>query len=135
MTYNIHIRRFLTLTRLGAGEGLMKHAWEWLFQRWDRSNCLFGNVAIIGCIFFQCLDGILTYAVIKIWGLGVEVNPLIVWFMSIMGVGLGLVVTRIWAIGIGLLFYRLGFHNVVALAAGYYLIIVALPWGLRFITT
>ncbi len=114
--------------------GYAKRAWEWLFKIWDKRNCLFGKITITTFVVAQCLDGIFTYVGVRAWGLGMEVNPLLVWFMSVIGVGIGLIAVKIVAVVLGTIIYRSGRHNIVAVLATIYLVVAVLPWAYLFLT-
>lgn len=100
---------------------------RWLFQRWDRSNCLFGNIAIALFVIVQCLDAVFTYILITN-GVAFEGNPLVSWVMSLIGVGLALVVVKIIGIGLGIIIYRLAAHRMLIVVSVIYLIILMPTW-------
>ena len=47
-----------------------------LTKRWERPS-RFGDVAVVGFLIVQALDGVFTYLGVSIWGVHVEANPLI----------------------------------------------------------
>src|SRR3989344_177902 len=101
----------------------MRHMWVW--RKSDTSG-LFGNVAILMFVLVQCLDGILTYVAVMTWGIALETNPVASSFMSVMGVGLGLVVAKLVGVALGAILYWRGAHNAVAMLAAFSFIFVAL---------
>jgi hypothetical protein len=76
----------------------------------------------------QACDGVLTYVGVRLYGLGMEANPVLIWLMGAMGQGLALATAKgsAGAIGIGL--HLAGVHRVVAGLAAFYLIVAILPW-------
>ena len=111
----------------------MGYVREWLFRIWDKSNCLFGNIAITAFVVVQCLDGIFTYIGVN-RGLAPEGNPLARRLMSIVGVGLGVIVFKVVAVGLGSLLYLWGRYNVLATLTAFYVIFILSPWVYLFLT-
>jgi len=58
--------------RLAAGTDVRR-----LYRAWDTPDSLFGDVAVVGFLLVQVLDGMFTYLGVTIWGLHIEANPLI----------------------------------------------------------
>ena len=100
---------------------------RWLFQRWDKSNCLFGNIVVASFVMTQCLDGVFTYVMITD-GVAVEKNPLVNWMMSVMGIELALVAAKTIGIGSGILLYRLAAHRMLLALTVIYLVILMPVW-------
>ena len=46
-----------------------------LYRRWDTPRSTFGDLMVVVFLVVQCLDGVLTYLGVSIWGPGVEANP------------------------------------------------------------
>ncbi|MBM3772265.1 MAG: hypothetical protein FJW27_13485 [Acidimicrobiia bacterium] len=69
----------------------------------------FGNLAVIGFLLVQYLDGFYTYAGFHIWGLGIEANPLIRGAVGVVGPGIGLATGKLVAIGFGMLPHLRGY--------------------------
>lgn len=88
----------------------------------------FGNLAVIGFMLVQYLDGFYTYAGFGIWGLNIEANPLIRGAVGLVGPGTGLAAAKLVAIGFGMMLHLRGIHLAVAALTGIYLILSVLPW-------
>jgi hypothetical protein len=101
---------------------------------WMRQG-VFGNIVIVTFLLMQFLDGIFTYIGVTTWGLSVEFNPILVWAMSVVGVGLGLIAVKLVAIGFGGFLYWHGRHKTVALLAIIFLIFGVALWAYLFLTT
>ena len=95
---------------------------------------LFGKVAIVMFVLAQCADGILTYKGVSTWGVDVEANLLVVWVMSLAGIGPGFAIVKIAAIIFGVIIYGHGFCNVLATLTVVYLVFAILPWIYLFLT-
>ena len=105
-----------------------------LYKRWDASQCLFGDIAVLGFLIVQCLDGAFTYLGVKIWGPGIEANPLVNSAVAVAGLGLGLAVAKLVAMGFGILLHLCRAHNLVALLTALYIAAAIIPWTALFLT-
>jgi hypothetical protein len=104
-----------------------------LSKRWNEPNSLFGDIAVIGFVLAQCLDGVFTYLGIGIWGPTIEMNPLVSSAMSAAGVAAGLGGAKAVAIAFGMVLHLRRVHNVVALLTVIYFTIAVLPWTALFL--
>jgi hypothetical protein len=94
----------------------------------------FGDLAVIGFMVVQALDGILTYLGVHIWGTSVEANPLISSAVSFAGVGFGLASAKLIAVGLGMILHLRRVHIVVALLTAFYIAAAIIPWTLMFLS-
>lgn len=95
---------------------------------WVRSDT-FGKIAISIFIVMQILDGCLTYAGVT-QGLDTEANPLISWLMSVAGVGLGLSVSKVAAMGLGIWLYKSGAYILLlAFLSVMGFLLAVFPWA------
>lgn len=94
----------------------------------DTSEQWFGNLAVIGFLLVQYLDGFYTYAGFAIWGLNIEANPLIRGAVGVVGPGAGLALAKLVAIGFGMMLHLRGVHLAVAVLTGVYVVLSILPW-------
>ena len=95
---------------------------------WRTTHERFGNLAVIGFMLVQYLDGFYTYAGLSIWGLNIEANPLIRGTVGLVGPGTGLAVAKLVAIGFGMLLHLRGVHSAVAILTGVYVVLSIVPW-------
>lgn len=104
-------------------------------SRSSNTPSFFGDIVIVVFVLVQCLDGILTFIGLKVWGeFVVEANPFVGWLISTMRIYLGLATAKLVAIGCGVLLYWYGLHNVIALLTFLYLVFAVLPWMHFFLT-
>lgn len=93
----------------------------------------FGNISILGFIFFQALDGVCTY-----WGVYLnyapEGNPLVAFVISVMGLGLGLMIVKVLAVGSGIFLHLNGYHCVVAVLTLIGVVFAIVPWIILFVS-
>ncbi|MFN7917421.1 MAG: hypothetical protein U0Q55_18895 [Vicinamibacterales bacterium] len=105
-----------------------------LAHRLDWPHGLFGDVAMLLFVIVQGLDGALTYLGVHIWGLSIEANPLVSTAVTVAGVGAGLALTKLFAVGLGVILHLRRIHLVVALLSLFYLAVAILPWTVLFLT-
>jgi uncharacterized membrane protein len=86
------------------------------------------NVVVILFLVAQACDGVLTYVGVRLYGLGMEANPLLAWLMGILGQGLALATAKTGAGAVGIGMHLAGVHRVLAALAVFYLIVAILPW-------
>jgi hypothetical protein len=116
------------VTRLAAGTDVRR-----LYQAWDTPDSLFGDVAVVGFLLVQVLDGIFTYLGVTIWGLHIEANPIISSAVEYAGLGHAVVGAKLAAILFGILLHVRRVHSLVALLTAFYLVVAILPWALLFL--
>ena len=86
----------------------------------------FGNTVIILFLVAQVLDAALTYLGLTI-GLS-EGNPLVAYAFHHAGVGPGLTIAKLVAVGCSMGLHLLGLHRVLAMLTVMYLSLAILPW-------
>src|SRR5215216_3901942 len=57
-----------------------------MFKRWEAPRSRFGDFVVVSFLVVQYLDGVFTYLGMKIWGPGIEANPLISSAITVAGV-------------------------------------------------
>jgi hypothetical protein len=105
-----------------------------LYKRWDTPRCRFGDLAMLCFLVVQCLDGVMTYLGIVIWGPGIEANPIVSSAVAFAGVGTGLTVTKLVAVCCGIALHLSRVHNLVAFLTAVYIAIAIVPWTAMFLT-
>jgi hypothetical protein len=94
---------------------------------------MFGDLAVVGFLLVQSLDGIFTYLGVSLWGPGVEANPIIASAMALAGPASGLAGAKLMAISFGIALHLRRVHNLVALLTLIYVAIAILPWTAMFL--
>lgn len=100
----------------------------------ERRHSTFGNLAVLGFVAVQYLDGALTYIGLHTWGLSIEANPLVSSAVAFAGVGAGLAATKLVAIGLGMALHLRRVHGIVAFLTVLYVAVAILPWTVLFVT-
>jgi hypothetical protein len=106
---------------------------ECLYKQWDHRHSTFGNVAFVGFLLAQTLDGVFTYLGVSLWGPRVEANPLIGSLMTVVGPASGLAGAKLMAIGFGMALHLRRVHNLVAFLTIVYVAVAILPWTAVFL--
>ena len=106
---------------------------EYLSKRWDAPRSAFGDLVVVSFLIVQCLDGVLTYLGVSIWGPSIEANPLISSAIAVAGPIPGLAGAKLVAIALGIILHLRRVHNVVALLTLIYLTVAILPWTALFL--
>jgi hypothetical protein len=106
----------------------------YLWKRCDARQSRFGDAVVLGFLLVQCLDGVLTYLGVSIWGRGIEANPLVSLAITAGGLGIGLAAAKLVAIGFGIVLHLCRVHNLVALLTAIYVAAAILPWTALFLT-
>ena len=104
-----------------------------LYRRWDTKRSVFGDIVVLAFVIAQGLDGVFTYLGVSLWGLGAEGNPLVTSAMVVAGLGPGLVVVKLFAIGLGIALHLCRVHNLVALLTLAYIAGALVPWMAMFL--
>ena len=107
---------------------------ERLYRRWDDQHSLFGDLVVIGFLCVQVLDGVFTYLGVRLWGPGIEANPIVSSAVSLAGLGTGLAAVKLTAIGFGMMLHLRRVHNLVALLTAIYVAVAILPWTAVFLS-
>src|SRR5262245_36674397 len=103
-------------------------------QRLTDSDPRFGDLAVVGFLLVQALDGALTYLGLHTWGPSIEANPVVSSAMSYAGVAGGLAAAKLIAMGFGVLLHLRGVHRTIAFLTAFYVAVAIVPWTLLFLT-
>ena len=102
-------------------------------KRWEEPRSLFGDLMVVSFFVVQYLDGVFTYLGVRIWGPGIEANPIVGSAMTAAGLAVGLGGAKALAIGFGILLHLRGVHKLVALLTAIYFTVAILPWTALFL--
>ena len=80
----------------------------------------------------QLLDGAFSYVGIRQFGITVEQNALLVFYIEAFGLAATLIAAKFLACGCGLVLHLASRHRAIAIAAGAYLGLAIVPWLLVF---
>jgi uncharacterized protein DUF5658 len=94
----------------------------------------FGNLAVVGFILVQILDGSFTYLGVRLWGPAIEANPVVSSAVALAGLGAGLAGVKLVAIAFGMILHLRRVHNLVAFLTAVYFAVAILPWTAIFLS-
>ena len=83
---------------------------------------------LIAFVFAQLCDGVLTYIGVHAFGLDIEANPIVWWYIDTLGAGAALVAAKSLAIGCAVLLYRFALYRTIAALTAMYLALAVHPW-------
>jgi hypothetical protein len=88
----------------------------------------FGDIVFLLFAIVQIADGWMTYQGIRVYGPGIEANPLIVWYASAFGAGAALTGAKTVAVMCGVILHLLARHVAIAFLTITYVIAALWPW-------
>lgn len=80
-------------------------------------------------IVAQVLDGALTYVGVSLYGVQIEANPVLTWYMVAIGPAAALVGAKAFAVGCGYVLHQRSRHRVLGLLTIVYLLATVTPWS------
>ena len=83
-------------------------------------------------LLMQVFDGVLTYTAVAVLGVVNEGNLLLATAMHVAGAGPALFGAKTIAAGCGLILYARGFHGILGLLTGLYMVGAIAPWLMVF---
>ncbi len=88
----------------------------------------FGNAVWIAFVATQAADGVLTYLGMHTFGAGSEGNPIVAWYMSLLGAGSALLGAKGLSVACAAFLHLQGRHLLVAVLTGLCLSAAVGPW-------
>lgn len=98
------------------------------YKYWDQPSRRVGDAVVLAFLIVQGLDGAFTYLGLRIWGTGIEGNPLVSSAVAFAGLGLGIAGAKLVAVSFGILLHMRRVHDVVAMLTLVYVTMAILPW-------
>jgi hypothetical protein len=94
----------------------------------EAPRSLFGAAILIAFVIAQLCDGVLTYIGVHTFGLDIEANPIVGWYIGALGVGIALVAAKTLAIACALLLYRFALYRTIGALTVIYFTMAVHPW-------
>jgi arginine exporter protein ArgO len=88
----------------------------------------FGTGMMIAFIVAQLCDGVLTYVGVRTFGLAIEANPIISWYIETLGVATALMGAKGLAIACATLLYQLAHYRTICALTVMYFTVAIHPW-------
>jgi hypothetical protein len=89
---------------------------------------LIGDATLIAFVAVQLMDGTLTYIGVQVFGVPVEANPIVLWYIEAFGAAQGLLLTKCLAVGCAMILHQTARHRTLALLTFVYLGGAVVPW-------
>lgn len=89
---------------------------------------LFGDAVLLAFLGAQLCDGAFTYVGVHAFGLGVEANPIVGWYISVLGVGSALIATKGVAVACAVVLHIFARHRVIGVLTILYFAMAVRPW-------
>jgi arginine exporter protein ArgO len=83
---------------------------------------------LITFVVAQLCDGVLTYIGICTFGLDIEANPIVSWYIRALGAGMALLGAKGLAIACAVLLYRFAHYRTIAALTVMYFTMAVHPW-------
>jgi hypothetical protein len=92
----------------------------------------FGRVAFVLFTLSQLCDGLFTYNGIRLFGAGIEANPLVGWYVASFGPGPAIIGAKTFAVACGAALHITASYRTVAVLTLVYLAGAIWPWAMVF---
>jgi uncharacterized membrane protein len=89
---------------------------------------LFGDAVLLAFLGAQFFDGAFTYVGVHMFGLHIEANPIVGWYIAAMGIGTALIATKTVAVACGAVLHLSARHRAIGLLTILYLAMAIKPW-------
>ena len=97
-----------------------------------QSRSHFGDGVLLIFLFAQLADGALTYIGVHVFGLEIEANPIVSWYIAAFGVGAALVAAKLLAATCAMTLHLTSRHRTVGVLTILYLAAAVWPWATLF---
>jgi len=89
---------------------------------------LFGDAVLLAFLGAQFFDGAFTYIGVHHFGLGIEANPIVGWYIAALGIGYALIATKALAVACAAVLHLFARHRVIGVLTILYLAMAVRPW-------
>ena len=89
---------------------------------------LFGDAVLLAFFAAQFFDGAFTYVGVHHFGLGIEANPIVGWYIAALGIGYALIATKALAVGCAAVLHLFARHRLIGALTILYLTMAIRPW-------
>jgi len=92
-------------------------------RRWSAAESLW-----LVFVTVQALDGVMSYVGVSLHGPAIEANPLIAWYLGVLGPAAGFALAKLFAVTCGSVLYITARHRWVAALTMLYVVFAVGPW-------
>jgi hypothetical protein len=94
----------------------------------QHQRSLFGDGVLLAFLGAQFFDGAFTYVGVHHFGLGIEANPIVGWYIAALGVGYALLATKALAVACAAVLHIFARHRLIGALTILYLAMAIRPW-------
>jgi hypothetical protein len=88
----------------------------------------FSRLVLLIFLAAQAFDGVFTYVAVNAVGLHAESNHILVFWMTLLGPGVALLIAKTVAMAAGTFVYQRGLHTLLAVLTAVYAAVAIGPW-------
>ena len=88
-----------------------------------------GNGVLVLFLLAQACDGALTYVGIRRYGLDIEANPIVAWYVAALGVGTAMIATKTLAALCAATLHVWSRHRTIGVLTILYVAVAVWPWA------
>jgi uncharacterized membrane protein len=89
---------------------------------------LFGDAMLLAVLGAQFFDAAFTYVGVHAFGLEVEANPIVGWYIAALGVSGALIATKVLAVACAAVLHVFSRHRLIGALTIFYLAMAVRPW-------
>ena len=97
-----------------------------------RLRSYFGDGVLLAFLLAQLADGALTYLGVHVFGLDIEANPILSFYIAAFGVGAALFAAKLLAVTCAMTLHLTARHRTVGVLTILYLGVAVWPWATLF---
>lgn len=94
----------------------------------QQRRSLFGDAMLLAFLGAQFFDGAFTYIGVHAFGLEIEANPIVGWYIAALGVGSALIATKVLAVACAAVLHFFARHRLIGALTILYLAMAVRPW-------
>lgn len=97
-----------------------------------QTRSYFGDGVLLLFLLAQLADGAMTYLGVHVFGLEIEANPIVSWYIAAFGVGVALLAAKLLAATCAMTLHLTARHRTVGVLTILYLGAAVWPWSTLF---
>jgi len=90
----------------------------------------FGDAVLLVFILAQVADGLFTYLGVTMFGVAIEGNPVVAWYIATFGAGVAIIAAKGFAVACAATLHLREMYRTIGILAVIYLVAAVLPWSL-----
>lgn len=87
-----------------------------------------GNRILLLFLVMQVCDGLFTYMGVRAFGPTIEANPIVAWYIVVLGVGVATISVKALAVGCAWILHARAWHRTLGVLTLWYFAFAVWPW-------